>query len=222
MFLIRNITNITYHLYLDIPIMRYPVQRKVMNKAQEQLHKNKIATMSTKALVITAMFTAIICVMSQISIPIQPIPFTLALFAIFLTGAILPPKYAFMAVMAYILLGAFGLPVFASSKGGIHTLTGMTGGYIMAYPLMAFVTATFYKFIKKAKVLALTVGMLASLLLCYLIGTLWFTFAAGTDFYYALTICVFPFILFDLLKIGLAISISIIIRKTGILHGNLN
>jgi len=189
-----------------------------MNKVQEKMNKNNSHAINTKALVITGMFTAIICVMSQLSIPIQPIPFTLAVFAIFLTGAILPPKYAFMSVLAYILLGAFGLPVFAGFKGGIHILTGMTGGYIMAYPLMAFVTALFYKFIRKAKVLALTIGMLVSLLLCYLIGTLWFTFAAGTDFYYALTVCVFPFVLFDLLKIGLAISTSIIIRKTGILH----
>ncbi|HBY72577.1 MAG TPA: biotin transporter BioY, partial [Lachnospiraceae bacterium] len=83
------------------------------------------------------MFTAVICVLSQISIPTQPIPFTLALFAIFLTGALLPPRAAFLSVFVYLLLGAFGLPVFAGFKGGIHVLTGMTGGYLMAYPFMS-------------------------------------------------------------------------------------
>lgn len=191
-----------------------------MTRIQEKTTKNNLRTMNTKELVITGMFTAIICVMSQLFIPIQPIPFTLALFAIFLTGALLPPKYAFLSVLAYLLLGAFGLPVFAEFRGGIHILTGMTGGYIMAYPLMAFITALFYKSFKKAKGLALSLGMLLSLLLCYLIGTLWFTFVANTSFIYALTVCVFPFVLFDLFKIGLAISISIIIRKTGLLHSD--
>jgi biotin transport system substrate-specific component len=59
------------------------------------------------------MFTAIICVLSQISIPVPPIPFTLGLLAIFLTGALLPPRLAFLSVMAYLLLGAL---VFLSSQ----------------------------------------------------------------------------------------------------------
>ncbi len=162
----------------------------------------------------TGMFTAVICVMAQISIPVQPIPFTLALFAIFLTGALLSPRNAFLSVLAYLMLGAFGLPVFASLRSGFQVLTGMTGGYLMAYPLMAFVTAVCYKYIKKYKVLALALGMSTSLILCYLIGTLWFTFLTGNTFYTALTLCVFPFVWFDIIKIVLAISVSMIIRKT--------
>lgn len=165
------------------------------------------------ALVQTGMFTAIICVISQISIPTQPIPFTLALFAIFLTGTLLPPRYAFLSALCYLLLGAFGLPVYAGFQGGLHILTGLTGGYLAAYPIMAFVTALFTYNRKKAKLLLTAIGMLISLLLCYLIGTLWFAYVSGSNFYYALTLCVFPFVLFDLFKIVLAIAISTIIRK---------
>jgi biotin transport system substrate-specific component len=168
---------------------------------------------STKHLVMTGMFTAIICVLSQIAIPVQPIPFTLSLFAIFLTGALLPPRYAFLSVLVYLLLGAFGIPVFAGNKAGIQHLTGMTGGYLLAYPLMSFVIALSYKYIRKYKVFALGAGMIIALLLCYLIGTAWFSFLTKNSFYTALTLCVFPFILFDLLKIVLATSFSIIIRK---------
>lgn len=177
---------------------------------------SKSQRMSTKDLVMTAMFTAIICVLSQISIPVQPIPFTLALFAIFLTGALLQPKYAFFAVLSYLLLGAFGVPVFAGLKGGLQNLTGMTGGYLAAYPLMALVTALFYKHIKKDKTLALAVGMVVSLILCYLLGTMWFalTNTYGMNFTAALSVCVLPFVLFDILKIVLAISISAVLRKT--------
>ncbi|HBY72578.1 MAG TPA: biotin transporter BioY, partial [Lachnospiraceae bacterium] len=45
------------------------------------------------------------------------------------------------------------------------------------------------------------------------IGTLWFAFVSDTSFRYALTLCVFPFIPFDLLKIILALSASVVIKK---------
>lgn len=191
-------------------------QKELSNKksnpnSEDQIHSSRI---NTRDLVITGMFTAIICVMSQLTIPIQPIPFSLSLFAIFLTGALLSSRYAFLSVLAYLLLGAFGVPVYAGMKGGLQVLTGVTGGYLMAYPLMAFVIALFYKYFKKYKTIALTLGMLLALILCYLIGTLWFTFVADTSFYYALTVCVFPFVLFDVIKIALAVSLSTILRKT--------
>ncbi len=161
----------------------------------------------------TGMFTAILCVLAQISIPVQPVPFTLSLFALFLIGALLSPRYAFLAALIYLLMGAFGVPVFVGFKGGLPHLTGMTGGYLMAYPLMTLITSLSYKLGKKYKLLALGGGMLVSLLLCYLIGTLWFTFISGKTFFVALTLCVFPFVLFDIVKITLAVSVSALIRK---------
>jgi biotin transport system substrate-specific component len=125
--------------------------------------------------------------------------------------------------MAYILLGAFGLPVFAGFKGGIHVLTGMTGGFIMAYPIMAFVTSIFYQLPKKIKLTAFnknithvavpTLGMIVSLLICYLIGTLWFSYISGSTYAYAFSVCVLPFIAFDILKIILAVASGTILRR---------
>ena len=86
----------------------------------------------------------------------------------------------------------------------MSVLSGMTGGYLAAYPIMSFITALFYKSIKKYKGIALFAGMAVSLLLCYLIGTVWFTIVTETGFYKALTLCVFPFVLFDIFKIILA------------------
>jgi biotin transport system substrate-specific component len=136
---------------------------------------------------------------------------------------LLEPKYAFFSTLAYILLGAFGLPVFAGFKGGIHVLFGMTGGFIMAYPIMAFITALSYQLSKKVKSSSFTrnlsriaipaFGMLVSLFMCYLIGTLWFSYVSGSTIAYSLSVCVFPFIAFDLLKIALAISFGLVLRK---------
>ena len=166
----------------------------------------------TKNLVITGMFTAIICVLAQIQFPTQPIPFTLSLLAIFLAGALLKPKYALLSVLAYVLLGAFGVPVFAGFTGGIAILFGKTGGYIMAYPLMALVTSLFYHMFKKGKTIWLALGMITALILCYSLGTLWFSFVTKIDYYTSLTYCVFPFILFDSLKIALAVALSTVLR----------
>jgi biotin transport system substrate-specific component len=174
---------------------------------------NKAQRISTKDLVLTGMFTAILCVLAQITIPTQPIPFTLSLFALFLIGALLSPGYAFLAALVYLLLGAFGVPVFANFKGGLVNLTGPTGGYLMTYPLMTLVTALSAKLGKKHRVLSLSIGMAISLLLCYLIGTLWFTYITGKTLYVALTLCVFPFVPFDLVKIVLAISVSLMLRR---------
>jgi biotin transport system substrate-specific component len=185
-----------------------------MTKTNQATTTNSTQKISTNNIVMTGMFTAVICIMAQLTIPIQPIPFSLALFAIFLTGALLSPRYAFLSVLVYLLLGAFGLPVFAGPKGGFQVLTGMTGGYLMAYPLMALVTSLFYKYIKKYKIIALALGMSTSLIICYGIGTAWFSFVSGNNFYTSLTLCVFPFVLFDILKIVLAISVSTVIRKT--------
>lgn len=175
---------------------------------------SKVASNHTVNLVKTGLFTAVICVLSQLSIPTQPIPFTFALLAIFLTGALLTPRYAFMAVLIYLLLGAFGLPVFAGSKGGIQALIGVTGGYLMTYPFMALITSFIFHRFKRYKAIALGAGMLLSLLLCYLIGTLWFSYVSGTGFGAALALCVYPFMLFDLLKIVLAASLGLILHKT--------
>ena len=179
--------------------------------------------LTTKKIILTGMFTAIISVMSQIIIAIQPVPLSLSLLAIFLTGMLLELKYAFFAALAYILLGAFGLPVFAGLKGGIHVLTGMTGGFIMAYPIMAFTTSIFYSLSRRikfqvinkkiAQAVITTLGMVISLFICYLIGTLWFSYISGSSIAYSLAVCVYPFIAFDLLKIILAISFGLILRK---------
>jgi biotin transport system substrate-specific component len=55
--------------------------------------------------------------------------------------------------------------------------------------------------------------MVASLAVDYLIGTLWFSFVSGSTIAYSLTVCVFPFVVFDLLKIALAVSFGTAIRK---------
>ncbi len=74
-----------------------------------------------------ALFTALISVLAQFSIPqpFSPVPFTGQIFGVLLAGAILGSSSGLICILAYLLLGAAGIPpVFAMAKGGLHILFG--------------------------------------------------------------------------------------------------
>ena len=91
----------------------------------------------TAALTLSAVFTAVIAVCSQISIPLPVgIPITLQTFAVALCGFTLPLPCALASIGVYIALGAVGAPVFSSFGGGIGVLIGKTGGFIFGFIAM--------------------------------------------------------------------------------------
>lgn len=93
---------------------------------------------STKELVLTGIFAAVLAVISQISIPMPTgVPITIQIFGVALVSTVLGSRLGFLATLVYILLGAVGLPIFANFHGGINSLFDFTGGYIWAWPLMA-------------------------------------------------------------------------------------
>lgn len=163
-----------------------------------------------------AVFAVIMAICSWISIPAQ-VPFTLQTFAVFLAFGVLGGKRGTMAVLVYILLGAVGIPVFAGFTGGIGVLMGNTGGYIIGFLGSALVMWALEKLPGKRSVIQIF-SMIAGLLVCYTFGTLWFmTVYAGTTGKVGLVTvlgwCVIPFIIPDLIKIGLAYMLAGRIRK---------
>ena len=93
---------------------------------------------STLTIVSIGLFTAIICVLSQIAIPLPTnVPITLQTFAIALAGYFLGWAKGTVSVIVYIFLGGVGVPVFANWKGGFGVLTGNTGGFIWGFILFA-------------------------------------------------------------------------------------
>ena len=93
---------------------------------------------SAKDLCQIGIFTALIVVCSQLSIPMPAgVPMTLQTLIIPIAGIVLGAKRGTIAACLYVLLGAVGLPVFAGFTGGLGILFGMTGGFILSFPLMA-------------------------------------------------------------------------------------
>jgi biotin transport system substrate-specific component len=86
--------------------------------------------------------SAVIAVFSRLVLPLPftPVPLTLGNFGVLLVGLTLGSKRGCAAAGLYLIWGAAGLPVFSpSGPGGFAQLVGPTGGYLLAYPVMAFV-----------------------------------------------------------------------------------
>lgn len=164
--------------------------------------------MTTKNLAFCALMAAVTAVCAQISIPLPGgVPLTLSVAAVYLSGAFLGPGLAFASQLVYLLLGAFGLPVFAGFSGSLGVLLGSTGGYLLVYPLMAAAVALGRR-LWGGKLPSLAASMLIALLLCYAGGTAWFMAVTQKSLAVSLAACVFPFVPVDLCKIALASAVG--------------
>lgn len=93
---------------------------------------------STRELVLGGMFAAVLAAISQLSIPMPTgVPITVQVFGVVLIGVVLGWRLGLLSTVTYILIGAVGLPVFSNFRGGLGVLTGLTGGYIWAWPFLA-------------------------------------------------------------------------------------
>jgi len=181
--------------------------------------ENTKSTNTTKMLVLSALFTAIVAVCAQISIQIGPVPFTLQVLAIFLASLILPPKYAFLSLLVYDLLGAVGVPVFAGFTGGLSKFAGPTGGYLIAFPIAAFVTSYINtkKPIKNEAVNAI-LALILGLAIIYIFGFLYLSWAAHMTLKKAFAAGVAPFIIPDIIKLAIAYLIARAIKSRKVLN----
>ena len=169
---------------------------------------------SISDIVYIAMFTAIIAVCSQISIPLGVVPFTLQTLGVFIASAILGCKRGVICVFVYIVLGLVGVPVFAGFSGGIGTIVSPNFGYIVGFIFTALIVGLGTKFFGK-KLIPLIISMILGLIVCYVFGTICFMTVYningnGINLGVALGYCVIPFIIPDICKI---IASAVLVNK---------
>lgn len=101
--------------------------------------------MKTKRFILIALFAALISVATIIipPIPIFSIPVTLQTLMIMITGLLLKPRDAFLAVSLYLILGIIGIPVFSGFNSGLSAILGPTGGFLLAFPLSSLLISYF-------------------------------------------------------------------------------
>ncbi|MBQ7248065.1 MAG: biotin transporter BioY [Lachnospiraceae bacterium] len=166
--------------------------------------------------VMIALMAVIITLCSWITIP-YVVPFTMQTFAVFCAVMILGGRLGTAAVGLYILLGIVGVPVFSGFSGGVGHILGPTGGYIVGFLFTGLIYMLGEPLITRKRALRI-VFLIAGLLACYLVGTIWFVIvlgARGTEygFFAALMTCVVPYIIPDLVKLLLAMYVSTQVRK---------
>jgi len=164
---------------------------------------------SARDICFIGIFTALICVLAPLGFPMPyGVPFTLQTFMVPLAGVALSRKNGTFAVLLYVLLGSLGLPVFAGYAGGIGVTLGPTGGFLLSFPLVAFLAGipSGVRAKKRRKFFAarLTLWLVIGMVINYLCGTLWFAFVTHSGLQAAFAACVLPFIPTAILKTTLA------------------
>ncbi len=169
--------------------------------------------LSTHDIVLSALFTAIFCILGPLSIPIGPIPISLTGFVLYMSLYIIGCKKTVIAYMIYLLLGIIGLPVFSGYEGGLGKLIGPTGGYlagfIFAALLSGYIIDRFYK-----SIVISVLGMLLGLAVLYAFGTAWFlAISSSESISNILKLCVLPFLPFDMVKIIVSAFLGPLIKN---------
>jgi len=164
-----------------------------------------VASVRIAAVVLAAALTATAAQVS-VPVPLTDVPFALTPLMVILSGAALGSRLGLAAQLVYLAAGAAGLPVFVPSPTlapGAMRLLGGTGGYLLAYPIAAFVTGWLAERGWDRRYLTSLVAMLAGLIVIHAGGVAWRTVLLGS-FDLALVTGVVPFVVPDLLKAALA------------------
>jgi biotin transport system substrate-specific component len=164
--------------------------------------------------VLIIFFVALTALAAQFAIrlPFSPVPVTLQVLVVIVAGLALGSRRGFTSQFGYLTAGALGLPVFAGGTGGVGVLLGPTGGYLMAFPLAAFVAGMVSGRLARAHGFGALLASLLAVAVIYGGGSLWLAASLhGTgsqSLETALTgawhLGMQPFVLFDIVKAGLA------------------
>lgn len=158
--------------------------------------------------------TALTATAAQVSIhlPFTPVPLTLTPMVVLVGAAVLGPRLGASSQILYLALGIAGLPVFAASPilpQGFGRILGPTGGYLLAYPIAAFITGWLAGRGFDRRYLTSVLAMASGLCVIFAGGVVWqayFSIApVGLDL--ALAGGLYPFIVADLIKLGIASGI---------------
>jgi len=168
--------------------------------------------LSTRDLIITALFTSLTAVGGIMSIPIGPISITLQTLFVILAGLILGAKLGALSQITYVLLGLVGLPIFSGGNGGLGSIVRPSFGFLIGYIVAAYVIG---KLTEKNKSLSRIIcSVILGSFIIYLIGVPYFYFiytsylGKSINFYKAMQYACIPFIPGDIIKAVVAITLA--------------
>jgi len=150
----------------------------------------------------------------RIKLPFTPVPITLQVFFVLLSGAVLGPRLGVLSQTLYLSLGAVGMPIFAGASGGVEHLFGPTGGYIAGFPLASWAVGKLLRLFKERPnlfICAATMGLGAVVI--HILGVGWLCLITGSNLSTTARLGSYPFILVDLTKVMAASCLYILISQ---------
>lgn len=169
-------------------------------------------TLSTRSITWIGMFTAILCVLSILQIPMPSgVPLTLQTFAVALCGYVLGTRHGTLSILLYLILGFIGLPVFTGMTGGIGRLFGFTGGFLYGFLFLAFFSGLGSAMKNRAAACALGIG---GLLICHAMGAFHYSLVAGCGIGQAFLLVSLPYLVKDVISVVGAYAVSLALHKS--------
>jgi len=162
--------------------------------------------MKVRNMALCALFAALLALCAWLSVPMGDSPITLQTLGVALALWLLGGKRGMLAILVYLLLGAAGLPVFSGFRGGIGTLLGATGGYLLGFLVWGGVYWLLHSCLPdshKARLMAMAAGLAA----CYAFGSVWFygmylQGGSAASLWLVIAKCVLPYLVPDGIKLA--------------------
>ena len=151
-------------------------------------------------------FAALTALAAQIrfSLPWTPVPITGQTFAVLLAGAALGARAGALSQILYVVVGAFGAPVYADAQGGWHAASGSTAGYLVGFVLSAAIVGALAERHQDRSLLTSVPAMLTGTAVTYLTGAAWLAHSIHVSAAKAVELGVAPFLIGDAVKLVLA------------------
>jgi biotin transport system substrate-specific component len=186
---------------------------QVFGNPQEQAVETANSFVRNVALVVGASLFVALCARVTIPLmPLTPVPLTVQNLGVLLVGLLLGSRRGFAALILYLLEGMVGLPVFnPTGPGGIAQLFGVTGGFLLVYPFVAFLAGYIFERGAKTFARAALAGFFAEILL-FAGGLAWlyvFTHSLAKAAYLGL----YWFVAAEIIKVMLAAGVAVRWRR---------
>ena len=166
-----------------------------------------ISAVHKTALIVGGSLFVALCAKLSLPLPFTPVPLTLANLGVLVVGLVLGSRAGFAALALYLVEGAMGLPVFSVGPGGIAQLLGPTGGYLMAYPIAAFVAGFIAE--RGAKTFArYALAAIAGNIVVFAGGLGWLAILAQGNAAQAVRFGLYPFVFAEVMKVMSAAGIK--------------
>jgi biotin transport system substrate-specific component len=166
------------------------------------------AALRVKQVLMVVLGIVALSILAKVKIPMWPVPITMGTFAVLTIGATYGPRLGLATILGYMIIGALGFDVFASSSAenaGLTYMMGGTGGYLLGYVLATLALGFAARAGWDRSVVLMAVALLIANALIYVPGVAWLTVLyEGKGLAWAVEVGLTPFLVGDALKLGLA------------------